>query len=222
MATCSSPPTYGHISTSVSPAQSRQSMLSSIKQIRIKPSVDAPALDDTIPTASSSQDSVLSRVRDLVSAPEFTPSSAAKIVDACAAALPNEEFSEEFSDLLQTANIEDYTALYWAIVNDRLEAFSALAGAISQFSSNCYSDLRLACMITNDQTLFAQLNLGNLNGKCIIKPKDEPLTRSMGCSPDVIEVHEGGTTKLRGKRGDFQFVGSFRIKMFQKRLRSTG
>ncbi|KAG1753124.1 hypothetical protein EDD22DRAFT_733663, partial [Suillus occidentalis] len=99
------------------------------------------------------QDSVLSRVRDLVSAPESTPSSAARIVDACAAALPN----EEFSDLLQTANIEDHTALYWAIVNDRLEAFSALAGAISEFSYNCYSDLRLACMITNDQALFAQL-----------------------------------------------------------------
>jgi hypothetical protein len=146
---------------SVSPARSRQSVLSSIKQIRIKPSVNAPALDDTSP----SLDTVLSRVRDLVSAPDFTPSSAAKIVDDCAAALPN----EEFSDLLQTSNIEDHTALYWAIVNDRLEAFSALAGAISEFSSNCYSDLRLACMITNDQALFAQLNLGNFNGKRIVK-----------------------------------------------------
>lgn len=165
MATFSSPPPYGPISTSVSPAQSRQSVLSSIKQIRIKPSVNAPALDDTIPTASPSLDSVLSRVRDLVSAPEFTPSSAAKIVDACAATLPN----EEFSDLLQTSNIEDHTALYWAIVNDRLEALSALTGAISEFSSSCYSDLRLACMITNDQALFAQLNLGNFNGKCIVK-----------------------------------------------------
>lgn len=36
----------------------------------------------------------------------------------------------------------------------------------------------------------------------------------MGCSPDVIEVHGG-------KRGDYHFVVSFRIKMFQKRLRSA-
>jgi hypothetical protein len=43
----------------------------------------------------------------------------------------------------------------------------------------------------------------------------------MGCSPDVIEVYEGATSKLSGKSGDFHFVVSFRIKMFQKRLRSA-
>ena len=93
---------------------------------------------------------VLSSIRDIVSAPDFTPPSVASAVNACAATLP----AAEFSDLLKTPNIAGHTALYWAIVNNRQEAFSALAGFISQFSSVCSSDLRLACLVTSDQALF--------------------------------------------------------------------
>ncbi|KAG2357207.1 hypothetical protein BDR07DRAFT_1612633 [Suillus spraguei] len=42
-------------------------------------------------------------------------------------------------------------------------------------------------------------------------PQGEVLRRSLGCPPDEIEVHETGSKH--------QFIASFRIGMFQKRLR---
>ncbi|KAG1873861.1 hypothetical protein F4604DRAFT_1765461 [Suillus subluteus] len=148
---------------------------------------------------------VLTCIRDIVSAPDFTPSSVIPIVNACAAAL----FASEFSDLIQTPNFEGHTALYWAIVNERQEAFSALSKFIPKFSSACSSDLHLACMVTNDQALFSQLNLGNVN------PKDEPLRRSLGSSPDDVQVDsEDGLCKT-------QFIARLRIRKLEKRLLIT-
>ncbi|KAG1857754.1 hypothetical protein DFJ58DRAFT_783226 [Suillus subalutaceus] len=148
---------------------------------------------------------VLTCIRDIVSAPDFTPSSVIPIVNACAAAL----FASEFFDLLQTPNIEGHTALYWAIVNERREAFSALSKFIHKISSTCSSDLRLACMVTNDQALFSQLNLGNVNSK------DEPLRRSLGSSPDEVQVDsEDGL-------GKSQFIARLRIRKLEKRLLIT-
>jgi len=121
-----------------------------------------------LPCIEQQNTTVLSSIRDIVSAPDFTPSSVAPIVDACAAALP----ATEFSNLLQTPNIAGHTALYWAIVNNRREAFSAFAGFISQFSSVCSSDLRLACMVTSDHALFMQLNLGTIDCKCTARPTE--------------------------------------------------
>ncbi|KAG1773701.1 hypothetical protein EV702DRAFT_561073 [Suillus placidus] len=152
------------------------------------------------------RNTVLTCIRDIVSAPDFTPSSVIPIVDACAAALS----AVEFSDLLQTRNIEGHTALYWAIVNERREAFSALSGFISEFSSACSSDLRVACMMTSDQALFLQLNLGNL------KSNNEPLRRFLGCSPDEVQLDPGDGL------GENQFIARLRIRKFQQRLLTTG
>ncbi|KAG1857752.1 hypothetical protein DFJ58DRAFT_878246 [Suillus subalutaceus] len=154
------------------------------------------------------RNTVLTCIRDIVSAPDFTPSSAIPIVDACAAALS----ATKFSDLLQTPNIEGHTALYWAIVNERPEAFSALSKFIPKFSSACSSDLRLACMSTSDQALFSQLNLGNPSSSA----KEEPLRRSSGFLPDEVQVEsEDGL-------GTNQFIARLRIRKFQKRLLITG
>ncbi|KAG1789634.1 uncharacterized protein HD556DRAFT_1311223 [Suillus plorans] len=147
----------------------------------------------------------LSRIRDLVSATYVTPSSIEPIVNAYIHDLT----VAELSDLLQTPNIEGHTALYWAIVNHRREVFSAFIGFISKISSKCSSDLRLACMQTSDQASFLQLNFQNTNSK------DESLRRFLGCPPDEIEVHHGV------ELDDHQFVASFRIRMFQKRLHAT-
>ncbi|KAG1750525.1 uncharacterized protein EDB91DRAFT_1244106 [Suillus paluster] len=175
------PPSYNTISTSADPVQCPPSICS-LLQTRQK------------------QKAVLSRIRDIVSSPDFTPSSVAPAVSACAADLP----AAVFSYLLQTPNIEGHTALYWAIVNDRREAFSAFIAFIPRFSSVCASDLRLACMATNDQALFAHLNLGNFQSL-----KDEPLRRSLGCPPDEVQVYEGNEPN--------KFVACIRIRMFQKR-----
>lgn len=58
---------------------------------------------------------VLSRIRDIVLAPDYIPSSVVPNVIACAAALP----ATEFSKILTQLNIEGHTAPYWAIVNNR-------------------------------------------------------------------------------------------------------
>jgi cellulose synthase/poly-beta-1,6-N-acetylglucosamine synthase-like glycosyltransferase len=102
-----------------------------------------------------SRATVLSRIHNLVTSPNYTPSSVAPIVDSCAAALS----VSQFSNLLQSLNIGGHTAMYWAIVKDRREVLSALVGYISQISSVCSDDLRLACMLVSDHILFMQLGL---------------------------------------------------------------
>lgn len=133
----------------------------------------APPSYDTIPTSTSqlgvpipprfkwpwmrggNKKHVLSCIRNLVTATNYTPSSVIPIVNSCATALS----SAEFSNLLQSCNIEGHTALYWAIVNCRLDALWALMGFISETSFDCSSDLRLACMATSNNEVFMKLNL---------------------------------------------------------------
>ncbi|KAG2099118.1 hypothetical protein BD769DRAFT_1677474 [Suillus cothurnatus] len=151
---------------------------------------------------------VLSRIRDIVLTPNFAPSSAISIINACAADLTPKRFSK----LLQTPNIEGHTALYWAIVNKQREVLSAFAAFISECSPACSSELRLACPLASDHTSFTQLKLASIDAK------GEALRRTLGCPPDEIEVHEASRV---GESSDYQFAASFRIRMFQKRLRIT-
>ena len=97
----------------------------------------------------------VSRIRDLVTAPDYTPSLAASVVSSCAASLS----TSEFSYLLQSLYIDGHTAMYWAIVNDRREALLALVKFTPKLSSTCSKDLRLACVVTSDHALFVQLGL---------------------------------------------------------------
>ncbi|OJA09660.1 hypothetical protein AZE42_03665 [Rhizopogon vesiculosus] len=153
----------------------------------------------------STSNTILSCIRDLVTGPNFNPSSVDPIINSCASALS----AAKFSSLLQSRNIDGHSAIYWAIVNNRLEAVSASTKFISKLSSGCRSDLRRACMVTSNHTLFTQLNLGRNVG-----PDDRPLRRSLGYSPDEIEVHEGDQAKN-------QFVALFRFRMCQRRLHIT-
>ncbi|KAG1751831.1 hypothetical protein EDB19DRAFT_1203318 [Suillus lakei] len=149
----------------------------------------------------------LSRIRDIVSAPDYTPSSVTSILNACAATLP----AAELSHLLQALNTEGHTVMYWAIVNHRQEAFWAFAAFIPQFSSDCRRDLRFACMSTSDHALFTQLNLGH-----VFYPEDESLRLFLHCPPDEVQVHDTGDRLCKN-----QFVASVHIRMFQKRLCMT-
>jgi hypothetical protein len=123
---------------------------------------------------------VLSRIRDLVTTPNYTASFVVPTVNSCAEVLS----TSEFSDLLQTCNIEGHTAMYWAIMNNRREALSALIGFIYQISLVCSDDLRLACMFTNDHALFTQLSLGRDVGcKCMIIPTQESIDQIIVYQP---------------------------------------
>ncbi|KAG1796967.1 uncharacterized protein HD556DRAFT_1441141 [Suillus plorans] len=132
---------------------------------------------------------ILSRIRDIVSAPDFSSSSIVPTVNTCAAAISPAEFSK----LLQKLNIE---------------AFSAFVSFIAQFSSVCSSDLRLACMLTGDHALFVQLKLAR-----VISSEDESFRKFLGCPPDEVQIHDTGDGMRK-----IQFNVCFRIGMFQKRL----
>ncbi|KAG2353640.1 hypothetical protein BDR07DRAFT_1382970 [Suillus spraguei] len=83
---------------------------------------------------------VLSRIRDMVLAPNFTPSSVAPNINAGTAALP----AAELSSIINQPNIEGHTALYWAIMNNRQRAVWALNELILiKYSPDCKSDLGL-------------------------------------------------------------------------------
>ncbi|KAG2112592.1 uncharacterized protein F5147DRAFT_791288 [Suillus discolor] len=148
---------------------------------------------------------VLSRIRDIVSAPNFSSSSIVPTVNTCAAAISPAEFSK----LLQKRNIEGHTAMYWAIVNHRREALWAFVSFITRFSSACVSDLRLACMLTSDHALFAKRNLARVIGSS----KDESFRKFLGCPPDEVQIHDTGDGMCK-----IQFNVCFRIGMFRKRL----
>ncbi|KAG2067924.1 hypothetical protein BDR04DRAFT_1158556 [Suillus decipiens] len=101
---------------------------------------------------------VLSCIREIVSSANFTPVPAAPFVKASAAALP----AAEFSILLQTRNIEDHTALYWAIVNNRRKALLEFVKFIFAFSPAWDT----------------------------VNPEDKSLRRMLGCRRDDVQVHE--------------------------------
>ncbi|KAG1803837.1 uncharacterized protein HD556DRAFT_1330598 [Suillus plorans] len=196
------PPPYDPISTSVS-----------VDSVRCKRSVFS--------FPQSKRASVLSRIREIVSSPDFTLSSVAPIITSCAAALR----AAEFSSLIQEPNIEDHTALYWTIINNRREALWEFTKFISKFSPACSSDLRLACMIVNDHDLFMQLKLGDN-----VDPEDGSLRRMLSCPRDEIKVSRHGSSEANCPPDDLQvheghgmgenyFFARFVFRMFQKRLR---
>ncbi|KAG2091986.1 uncharacterized protein F5147DRAFT_722794 [Suillus discolor] len=63
-------------------------------------------------------------------------------------------------------------------------------------------------MRTSNDPLFSQWKLQNS-----INAKDEPLRLFLGCQPDKVTVKDGGD--------NYQFVASFVIEKFQKRLCTT-
>ncbi|KAG1901043.1 uncharacterized protein F5891DRAFT_278210 [Suillus fuscotomentosus] len=153
--------------------------------------------------------SVLSLIHQIVSSPGFGVASVAPIIKSCAAALP----AAKFSKLLQKRNIENHTALYWAIVNNRREALLEFVKFIPKFSRACSADLRLACMAANDHDSFMLLHLGDND----VDSKDRSLRRMLGCPLDDIQVREGDTLNV----GSNIFFVHFVFRMFQKRLRTA-
>ncbi|KAG1858784.1 hypothetical protein DFJ58DRAFT_744828 [Suillus subalutaceus] len=178
------PPSYDKISAN--PIQCNQSSIFSFRRMKQK------------------RAAVLSRIRDIVLAPNFNPSSVTPNLNACAAALP----AAEFSNILTHLNIEGHTALCWAIVNNRPQAFWAFEKFISgsTYSSVCASDLCIAFMITSNNAMFAHLSSASTI-------EDRRLRSCLGCPPDEIRVHTCDEPTN-------QFNVVMRIRIFQKRLRT--
>ncbi|KAG1905940.1 uncharacterized protein F5891DRAFT_632854 [Suillus fuscotomentosus] len=145
---------------------------------------------------------VLSLIRGMVITPDFILSSVGPTLDACATSLP----AAEFTDILQESNIEGHTPLYWAIVNKRPEVLSAFHKFITAYKNDSFHDVRLACMVTNDHTLFTKLSLTSAR----LHKMERTLNLSLGCA-DEIQVYEGDTEN--------QFTAKMQITMFQTRIR---
>jgi hypothetical protein len=175
------PPPYDAVS--MQSKRSVQSALSWMLRRDQNCANDLSCTTDLPCTTDLSRTTVLSTVCDLIAAPDFTAASMAPIVNPYALS------PAELSDCLQLLNVEGHTPIYWAIVNCRQEAISAYIALISSFpiSSACSSDLRLACMVTSNNTVFTQLKLGRTVGrKCM--PTKKSITQCIVCNQATMNL----------------------------------
>ncbi|KAI0827776.1 hypothetical protein BC628DRAFT_1368398 [Trametes gibbosa] len=141
------------------------------------------------------------------------------VLESCADACHTYELS--LSTLLQERTIEGHTPLYWAIINrptdgevvaasaDAPDVFTALLAYAAPLSDATADELRLACLHTSDHGLFQRLRRS---------PAFSPLSGAdeliLGASGPVDDI------EVADVPGDeVGFVATFRIPMFQKRMR---
>lgn len=117
-------------------------------------------------TTSEVRNTVHGLVRDLVRERNMNSAASRGILESCAHACS--EYAISLPSLLQEMFIEDHTPLYWAIVKRPLddrgrvsEPGADLLETLLKFSRpltpSTISDVRLACLITSDQSLFQRL-----------------------------------------------------------------
>ncbi|KIK63062.1 hypothetical protein GYMLUDRAFT_222859 [Collybiopsis luxurians FD-317 M1] len=172
----------------------------------------------TSQTTREIRSTVLGIVRDLVKVKNGNSTAAQSILESCAEACSG--YSLSFSLLLQEKSIESHTPLYWAIVNRPPEQNNDGSGEINDLllhllsytaplSPSILTEVRQACLITDDQLLFQRLRLSpefaSLSGT------DEMLLGE-SMIPDDVNVEN-----MEGDQGAFAM--DFRIPHFQKRMR---
>ncbi|KAF9043667.1 hypothetical protein BDP27DRAFT_1347038 [Rhodocollybia butyracea] len=161
---------------------------------------------------------VLGIVRDLVKVKTGSATAAQSILESCAEACDSHGLS--LSSLLQEKSIESHTPLYWAIVNRPSEKsdeglsgtsdlLTVLLSYTAPLSPAILTEVRQACLITDDQLLFQRLRLSP-EFACLSGTDEMLLGESM--IPDEIIVEN-----LQGDEG--AFAVDFRIRHFQKRMR---
>ncbi|KAJ4477237.1 hypothetical protein J3R30DRAFT_3483472 [Lentinula aciculospora] len=169
-------------------------------------------------TAREIRTTVLGIVRDLVKVKSGNAVAAQSILESCAEACSG--YSLSLSSLLQEKSIESHTPLYWAIINrppdksdeamnGTSDLLTTLLSYTAPLSSAILTEVRQACLITDDQLLFQRLRLSpefaSLSGT------DEMLLGEQ-MIPDDVTVEN-----LLGDEGAFAI--NFRIPHFQKRMR---
>ncbi|KAF5391680.1 hypothetical protein D9757_002355 [Collybiopsis confluens] len=157
-------------------------------------------------------------LRDLVKVKSGNAAAAQSILESCAEACSG--YSISLSSLLQEKSIESHTPLYWAIVNrppedgtskehNAEDLLPILLSYTAPLSPSILTEVRQACLITDDQLLFMRLRLS---------PEFAPLSGTdemlLGESmiPDDVNVEN-----MEGDQG--AFAVNFRISHFQKRMR---
>lgn len=152
-------------------------------------------------------------VRDLVKQ-EQSGSGAAGILESCSEAC--DAYNVSLCSILQEKIIENHTPIHWAIVKRPAESLdpneedliTALLVHSAPLKPATVSDIRLACLITSNQTLFQWLRLSPVFNP--ISGSDEMLLGA-SISPDVITIEDV-------KEDVSAFVANFEITAFQKRM----
>ncbi|KAI0774920.1 hypothetical protein BD413DRAFT_690593 [Trametes elegans] len=159
-------------------------------------------------------------LRDLVK--QTDSQGALGVLESCADACRSYDLS--LSTLIQERSIEGHTPLYWAIINrpnpesdaappnesdQPPDIVSALLSHAAPLSDATVDELRLACLHTSDHALFQRLRRS---------PAFAPLSGAdeiiLG---GIVPVDDIDVADVPGDEAGF--VASFRIPMFQKRMR---
>ncbi|KAJ7255517.1 hypothetical protein B0H12DRAFT_1183666 [Mycena haematopus] len=163
------------------------------------------------PTTRHVRVTVLGLVRDLV---KHQPTIAISILNSCVDACAANGLS--ISTVLQEKSVEGHTPLYWAIIqrpaeskeeDGNLDLLTALLALSTPLTPATISDVRLACLLMSDQTLFQQLRTSEF----LPMSATDQMLLDATMPPDDIVVED-----MPGGLG--AFAVDFTIARFQKRM----
>lgn len=112
-------------------------------------------------SAKQVRQSVLTIIRDLVVPPcqpnAGAPQDSHEVLSSCANTCAERRIS--LPEILQERFVADHTPIYWAIVNYRQELLVALLTFAGQLGLAAVSDVRRACLVSSNQSLFHALRV---------------------------------------------------------------
>lgn len=168
-------------------------------------------------TSRDVRNTVLGLVRDLVREYHTNSPAPAGILQSCAEACAAHNLG--LASILQEKSIEEHTPLYWAIVKrvpDEAidedtqipDLLTALLSHSTPLTRETISDVRVACLVTSDQSLFQRLRMSPEFSK--ISGRDEMLLGATLPMDDIV------VEDMAGDEG--AFAVNFEIVQFQKRM----
>lgn len=168
-------------------------------------------------TSRDVRNTVLGLVRDLVREYHTNSPAPAGILQSCAEACAAHNLC--LASILQEKSIEEHTPLYWAIVKrvpDEAidedtqipDLLTALLSHSTPLTRETISDVRVACLVTSDQSLFQRLRMSPEFSK--ISGRDEMLLGATLPMDDIV------VEDMAGDEG--AFAVNFEIVQFQKRM----
>lgn len=166
--------------------------------------------------------SILTIIHDLVVPPNHSnlgsPPDAYEILASCSNTCA--EHKLPLSDIVQELSIADHTPMYWAIVNYREALLVALLTFAEKLGSVAVSDIRRACLVSSNQSLFHALRakrppFHGIHGLRV--PSLHAATESLllgSRPPDEVRVQESSQ--------DGAFIVGFDVILWQRRMRAVG
>lgn len=112
-------------------------------------------------SAKQARQTILATINDLIVSPYRLTSTSSpdahEILSSCANLCAEHRLS--LSDILQEPSVADHTPMYWAIVNYHEALLVALLTFAGQLGPAAVSDIRRACLVSSNQSLFHALRV---------------------------------------------------------------